>query len=266
MKIKDLMEKLSKMNPEAQLVVEGLEDEVETTEEVVETPEEPKSLWDKEIADDEYADRQAKGFHDVIKAAHDNKLGDTGLINNPGADIHSEPAGIYYDENKNNATTKKKLKLIAKWKWIEAGMPPNFGGHIDDEIELPKFEEYRQKYNAWKEENGWNQKEDVLDNILGIDYDFDDVAEEDENKEEIDECGSACGKMNEEAKKCEKCGKEPCECEKELEECGGACAKPVTEEAKEPTEESAEAIEARLNEQMKTDYQKELDEISDFLF
>lgn len=269
--VKDLMEKLSKMNPEQELIVEGFEDEVETTEE--ETVEEP--------APEKHPQEQ------LIDTMVDNKLAKGGEMHAPtlDGDLNNAPVIGKYATNVDTLTKLKKCKIIAKVLAFRDGYMQgvdDYGRTIDAEDYLDQYPEMK----AW-----WDEHKDEIAERYGYWVVDDEEPEADEesweDEEEIDECGSACGKITEEAEKCEKCGKEPCECEKELDECGGACAKPVTEEAEESLneedeaegeealpedeeggliEESAEAIEARLNEQMKTDYQKDLESISDFLF
>lgn len=244
MKIKELMEKLSKMNPGAELVVEGFEDEVETTEEeTVEEPTEPAKHPQEQLID----------------TMVDNKLAKGGEMHAPtlDGDLNNAPVIGKYATNVDTLTKLKKCKIIAKVLAFRDGYMQgvdDYGRTIDAEDYLDQYPEMKQ----W-----WDEHKDEIAERYGYWLLDDEEPEEEvedswEDEEEIDECGSACGKITEEAEepieesaeKCEKCGKEPCECEKE----------------EEKLEESVESIEARLNEQMKTDYQKDLESISDFLF
>lgn len=232
MKIQDLMEKLSKMDKNQELIVEGLEDEVETTEEeTVDTPEETNA---------------AKKTIDFMAQ---NKIGHGGKMYGSGAEKdlnNAEPIGEY--RSNESATNDKKCKVIAKVMFFRDNM--NGVDANGQPIDVAQYLDQFPSYYAW-----WKEHKDEYANSLinkAIDKMYTGIEDYDEEDEELDECGSACGKVN---------------------ECGSACSKPVTEEAEEPiveeeepVEESAEVIEERLNEQMKSDYQKELESISDFLF
>lgn len=142
-------------------------------------------------------------------------------------DVEGNRVGIA--QSNESPSDIRKYKLVSAVKLLR---DKDFGGSIEPhEIEGKKFEEYKEWWNNWKAENGIDGLPPAL-RPLGAELE----EEFDEEEMELEEC----------------CENGDCKCKEGSDE--------------EKLNESIKATEKRIAEAMKSDYQKELEEISDFIF